>query len=673
MGQTLGIRLVLLDYTDRGLYNIFPVICIRHNGEVTNFNIRNSTMYRISVLTSFMISCLAITGCRKASSSGSSGGTVKKDVPGGMQDGVNFLNGGRSVLFDFYAPKKNSVSVIGEFTNWQPVMMTNSTDGNRWWVQVDSLDPTKEYAYQYLVDGSLRIADPYTEKILDPNNDQYIPASTYPNLKAYPSGGSGIVSTFYYSQPSYSWQNNNFQRPEAKNLIIYELLVRDFVATHDYKTIKDTLNYFTRLGVNAIELMPFSEFEGNDSWGYNPDFYFAPDKYYGTKNDLKALIDACHGKGIAVIQDIVLNHSFGSSPMVQLYWNGSAPSGDNPWYNTVPTHPYNVGYQFNHENAATKYFVKNVLKWWMTEYHIDGFRFDLAKGFTQFNSGTDVNLWSQYDASRVAIWKDYYNYIRSIDPSLYVILEFFGSNQEEGELTTLGMLTWKNLATPGEQATMGYNDAGGSWDISGLFYDRYGFTNPYAAIAYFESHDEERLQFKNEMYGNSSGGYNIKLLPTGLKRDEMGAAFMFSSPGPKMIWEFGEMGYDISINGFGGRLNPKPPHWEYLNDPNRASLFNIYSKMIRMKIKNNVFTTTGYSYDLGQAVKIIHLNGTGGIYVIIVGNFDVVQNNAVVNFPLTGNWTDNINGAILNVNTQNFPMTLQPGEYHVFSNQPLQQ
>ena len=291
--------------------------------------------------------------------------TISFDVPAGAKDGVTFLNNGTSVIFNLYAPKKNSVSIIGDFNNWQvsaQYALKNSTDGTRWWIQIDNLDPNKEYAYQYYVDGSLRIADPYTEKVLDPDNDKYISSTTYPNLKAYPSGlTSGIVSTFWYNQPSYTWQSTSFTRPDPKNLVIYEMLVRDFVATHDYKTIKDTLSYFSNLGVNAIELMPISEFEGNDSWGYNPNFYFAPDKYYGTKNDLKALIDACHAKGIAVIQDIVLNHSFGSSPMVQMYFTNGAPSADNPWYNTVATHPYNVGFQFNHESAATKYFVKNVL------------------------------------------------------------------------------------------------------------------------------------------------------------------------------------------------------------------------------------------------------------------------------------------------------------------------
>lgn len=615
------------------------------------------------------------TACKKSPKNGDGSGNVTGnqngvDPPAGSTDGVTFINAGKSVIFNLYAPKKKSVSVVGEFNGWAATAMKNSKDGNRWWVQVDNLDPSREYAYQYVIDGTIKVADPFTEKVLDPDNDKNIPTTVYPNLKAYPSGATGIVSTFWYSQPTYSWTTTSFTRPDPKNLVIYELLVRDFVATHDYKTIKDTLNYFKNLGVNAIELMPVNEFEGNDSWGYNPNFYFAPDKYYGTKNDLKALIDACHSKGIAVVQDIVLNHSFGSSPMVQMYWNGTAPSSTNPWYNTNPTHPYNVGFQFNHESAATKTFVKNVLKWWIQEYHVDGFRFDLAKGFTQFNSGSDVNLWGQYDASRVAIWKDYNSYMLSLDPKLYVILEDFASPQEESELANQGMMTWQNLSGPAEQALMSYNDAGGSWDFSGIFYDQMGFTNPYALVTYFESHDEERLQYKNGMYGNANGSYSIKDLATGLKRDEMGAAFMFSSPGPKMVWQFGERGYDFSINDFGGRLSDKPPHWEYMADADRHHLYATYAKMIKWKINNAVFTTTNFHYGLSSTVKYIQLIGTDN-NVEVVGNFGVTSQTANVPFPAVGTYIDNFTGGAINVTALPMSMTLAPGEYHVYSTTAL--
>ena len=79
-------------------------------------------------------------------------------------------------------------------------------------------------------------------------------------------------------------------------------------------------NYIERLEINAIELMPTNEFEGNSSWGYNPNYYFAPDKYYGPRNNFKAFVDACHERGIAVIIDLVLNHAYGSCPFVQMYW-----------------------------------------------------------------------------------------------------------------------------------------------------------------------------------------------------------------------------------------------------------------------------------------------------------------------------------------------------------------
>ncbi len=619
---------------------------------------------------------IGVTSCSKKPSSGGGSGNVPdpnptaKDVPAGAKDGTTFINDGKSVIFNLYAPGKKTVTITGDFNGWstdKQYNMTNSTDGTRWWIQIDNLDPNTEYAYQYYVDGSFKIGDPYCEKVLDPDNDSNITASVYPGLKAYPTGKTtGIVSVMQANQPAYNWTTTTFTRPDPKNLVIYEMLVRDFVQTHSYKTIKDTLNYIARLGVNALELMPVNEFEGNDSWGYNPNYYFAPDKYYGTKNDLKALIDACHAKGIAVIQDIVLNHSFGSSPMVQLYSSGGVPA-NNPWYNTNPTHPFNVGYQFNHESQATKYFVKNVLKFWMTEYHIDGFRFDLAKGFTQVNSGNDVAAWGNYDASRVAIWKDYNNYIKSIDPKLYVILEDFASNQEENELANEGMMTWTNLSSPGEQSTMGY-PTGPTWDLSGLFYDGYGFANPYALVAYFESHDEERLQFKNTAYGNSSGSYSVKDLATGLKRDEMGAAFMFSSPGPKMLWQFGERGYDVSINP--DRLGDKPPHWEYMNDANRRHLFKVYSQMIKWKIANPVFTSTTFNYSLNGAVKIIQMTDASNS-IEVVGNFAVVPQIATITFPATGTWVDNFTGTTINVATPGYSMTLAPGEYHLYSKTAL--
>lgn len=626
---------------------------------------------RLLLLGSLAIGLAACKKQAEPNNTGTTTTTTSTTIPSGAGDGATFINSGKSAIFNLYAPGKTSVSVIGEFNNWQPTAMTKTSDGTRFWIQIDNLDPTKEYAYQYLVDNSIKVADPYAHKILDPANDPGIPASVYPSLKAYPTGSTtGIVSVIQANPATYTWKIPSFTRPEPKNLIVYELLVRDFVATHSYQTLTDTLSYLANLGVNAIELMPVNEFEGNDSWGYNSNFMFALDKYYGTPNAYKAFIDACHAKGIAVIQDIVLEDQFGSSPLVQMYATSTgSPSAANPWFDMQNMHPDAVGYQLNHQSAATQYFTENVMKYWMQEYHIDGYRFDEAKGFTQTNSGTDEAAWAAYDAGRVATWKKYNSYMKSLDPNFYVILEYFAVNQEEAELANQGMIMWTNLNYSANQATMGYNTG---WDLSGLFYDQYTFTQPYNLVAYFESHDEERLMYKNEQYGNGSGSYNIKDVATGLKREEMAAAFLFSSPGPKMLWQFGELGYDISINQ-NGRTGDKPIFWNYTSDANRKHLYNVYSQFIKMKIKNAVFTTTNFKYSLNAAIKTIQLNGSDGTNVEVVGNFDVVPQTGGISFPSNGTWYDNISGTSINVAATPYPITLAPGEYHVYSNTLLKQ
>ena len=611
------------------------------------------------------------TACKKASTDGGTETpiTPTSDLPAGAKDGVVFINSGKSAIITLYAPGKNTVSLIGEFNNWSTTasIMKKTSDGNSWWIQIDNLDPNTEYAYQFLVDETLKVADPYCEKVLDPANDSYITATTYPNLKAYPTGKTtGIVSTMQANQPTYAWKNASFVRPDRNNLVIYELLIRDFTTGHNYASTLAKLDYLVSMGINAIELMPVNEFEGNLSWGYNPSFYFAPDKYYGTKTALQNFIDECHGKGIAVIMDMVLNHSFGQSPMVQLYFDGTKPTSNSPWFNVDPKHPFNVGYDFNHESAATKYFSKNVMKFWMQQYKIDGFRFDLSKGFTQKTSTDDAGF-RLYDAGRVAIWKEYNNFIKSIDANnFYVILEHFAEESEEKVLADEGMMLWNNLNYNMNEATMGWL---GSSDFSWGFYAKHGFSKSDALITYGESHDEERLNYKNISFGNMSGSYLIKgNLPTSLKREEMAAAFLFSIPGPKMVWQFGELGYDISID-YNGRTGEKPIKWEYFSDVNRKILYDSYSKFIKLKKNNSIFNATNSSYNLAGGVKYIKLT-EGTNTVIVVGNFDVINQTANIDFGSSGTWFDAV-GNPINLLLNTYSATLDPGEYHIFSKQAL--
>jgi len=428
--------------------------------------------------------------------------------PAGLQTGINY-NDDQSATLIIYAPNKNNIFVIGDFNNW---LLDNNyqmkKDGDYFWLKIGSLIPKKEYIFQYLIDGKLKIADAYTDKVSDPD-DKYISSTIYPGLIAYPEGkASDRASILQTAQTPYTWTTTTYTVPIASKLSVYELLIRDFTAEKTYKALQAKLDYLKRLGINTIELMPFNEFEGNSSWGYNPNFYFAPDKAYGTKNDLKALIDECHKQGFIVIQDMVLNHSYNSSPMVKMYWNDALgrPAADNPWFNqTSPNTAFSWGNDFNHESQATKDFVDRVTKYWMTEYKIDGFRFDFTKGFT--NTPGDG---SGYDASRIAILERMAGKIWEVNPKAIVILEHFAVNSEEQELAAYsnGMLIWGNASGNFSDAAMGYNDSGKS-DFNWASYQRRGFTKP-GLVAYMESHDQERQMFQTLTYGNSLGAYNTK-------------------------------------------------------------------------------------------------------------------------------------------------------------------
>jgi len=611
-------------------------------------------------------------------------GIITAPLPAGVRDGINYPTDNTKATLVLYAPGKARVSVIGDLpgSNWveqSQYIMNKTPDGNYWWITLTGLTPGTEYSFQYLVDGSLKTTDPYVEKILDPSYDSQISPATYPSLKPYPTGlTSGIVGILQTAFAQYNWQVNNFSRPDKRKLVVYELLLRDFLAGHDWKTLRDTLNYLQNVGVNAIEIMPFSEFETNNSWGYNPDFYFAPDKYYGPKNILKEFVDSCHKRGIAVIMDMVLNHATGLCPLAALYWNGATnqPAANNPWFNVTATHPFNVFNDFNHGSAATKYFFSRTVEHWLQNYKLDGFRFDLSKGFTQFNSGNNVSLWGQYDASRVAIWKGYYDTLQLKSSGSYVILEHFADNTEEIELANYGMLLWGNMSYNYQQASAGLNSG---WDFSGGIYTVRNWTVPHL-VTYMESHDEERMMYKNLQSGNSSGSYSIQDLNTALKRVELSAAFLFTIPGPKMFWEFGEQGYDYSINycqdgtvNNSCRTDPKPIRWDYLQNIQRLRLHDIFAALIKLRfhpLYKDVFLTNQIDRDLANAFKWLKVS-TDTSKILVVGNFDVVPQTGSVSFPTAGLWYDYLNGGTFNANATPQSMTLQPGEYHVYLNRPV--
>jgi hypothetical protein len=158
---------------------------------------------------------------------------------------------------------------------------------------------------------------------------------------------------------------------------------------------------------------------------------------------------------------------------------------------------------------------------------------------------------------------------------------------------------------------------------------------------------------------------------------EAAGAFFFTVPGPKMIWMFGELGYDYSINYCSNgtinnscRVDPKPIRWDYWYDQNRQHLYYVWSSLIHLRKKYPVFNTTDFTMDVGGLLKAIHLNDTS-MDVTILGNFDVTSGNITPNFQKTGKWYDYFSGDSLDVTNVTDPITLQPGEFRLYTTKRL--
>ncbi len=601
-------------------------------------------------------------------------------LPQDVLPGINYIDETTVTLVLHDPPaSKEYVFLIGDFNDWkinQEGYMNTTADGKYFWKTLTGLEPAKEYGFQYYIDGSIRIADPYTEKVLDPWHDNEIrEQGRYPGLIAYPIGKTEQpASVFQTSREPYQWNVTDFTPPAKEDLVIYELLIRDFLENSTYQQLSDTLNYLKRLGVNAIELMPVTNFEGNLSWGYNPSFFFAADKYYGPRRELKKFIDKAHGMGIAIILDMVWNHSFGQSPLLRMYFDqqNNRPADDNPWYSDpIFANPgMNFGYKFDHGSPWFIEFMDRANQYWLEEYKIDGFRFDLTKGFTTRFKGSNDEWGSNYDQERVDNLKRMYSQIKQVNPNAYVILEHLADNQEETVLANHGMMLWGNITHAYQEASMGWL---GSSNFNWISYQRRGW-NDSNLIGYMESHDEERMMYKNLTFGNSGNAdHDIKQLPTALLRAGLAAVFYFPVPGPKMIWQFGELGYDYSINHCpdgtiddGCRTSPKPIRWDYLQEPDRKKLFNIYSLLINLKKEYDVFRTSDYSLSLGGAGKKIHLNHSSNM-VTVLGNFGINEIQINPEFQQDGVWYEYFTRRSIQVSDPNAPITLQPGEYRLYS------
>ena len=549
-------------------------------------------------------------------------------LPENVKLGPNWIN--NEMILAVYAPAQPVMQVIvtapgetGEVSN-AIVMKRDPEQSDIWWTELDL--SFGQYEYEYLLINGSRLPDPFTRRLS--------------NGKTRVEIGAGGVST----ADDYNWQSNDYIRPSLDTLIIYELHVDDFAAqgsgqgTFDDVIIR--LDHLRESGINAIELMPITEFPGGRSWGYNPEIMSSVEATYGTPENFKQLVDEAHSRNMAVILDLVWNHATSSTPLWKIQPNNDL----NPYFkNSNDLNPNETEgtwgmLDFDHFNEKTIEYINEIHRIWLEEYRIDGFRFDATRFV-----GWDLNQ-PQYG---LPAWT---SAIHELDSNVYQIAEHLPSDPwlvNNTKLTSSWHDSFHDRLIDHIFSSIGTMTA--MRQIIGLYeYSNWG--TPYAdltqAVKYMVSHDEQSLiQEMVEFDGVS--------LSQAREIDKFYASLLFTAQGIPMIWQGQEFGFQsgwLDNNGNGNwdeeKLGYRPVDWSLLDSEDGQSHLNHYSRLARFRKTNPAFSK-GTFYDLWRydAERVIvygykdESEGNSDDQVVVIANFS--SSNRTVNdvpFLSAGNW-----------------------------------
>lgn len=257
-----------------------------------------------------------------------------------MKFGTQFT--ANSVRFRIWAPQSNSVALkIYDLDLVRPMQKLL-----RGWYEIEVEEAVAGMKYRFVLDDGSEVPDP---------GSRFQPEDVH--------GPSEIIDPLAFTWNDLGWRGLPWEQH-----IVYELHVGTFTQEGTFLALRDKLDYFVELGITAIELMPISDFAGRWNWGYDGAQHFAPDSSYGRPEDLKALVDAAHAKGISVFLDVVYNHFGPSGNYLSGYTPLTTEKYDTPWGSAI---------NFDAPGSAVvrDYFFANA-RYWLNEYHLDGLRFD---------------------------------------------------------------------------------------------------------------------------------------------------------------------------------------------------------------------------------------------------------------------------------------------------------
>ncbi len=540
------------------------------------------------------------------------------------------------IEFKLFAPYNNGAALIGSFSDWQEIPMQKGDDGY-FRVTVDLKDGSYEYKFKvqsrswfFEPDQWVTVTDPYATDINGMSAEE--------NSIVHVKDGERIVDT-------YVWQYDDRPLPADHELVIYEMHIADFSGGEDdpyprgkYKHVVEKLDYLCELGINAIELMPVKEYPGSYSWGYNPRHFLATESSYGTTAELKQLIDECHARGIRIIMDGIYNHSDASAPLTQI--------DHDYWYHHDPKDAeFNWGPEFNYEHYdehlqtyPARRFVGDTVRYWVSEFHIDGIRYDAARQIANF----DFMHWIVQEAKQTAGAKPFYN-----------IAEYIPENPAitnlDGPMDGCWHDSFYHTVLP--------HVLGDMFDLERLKDaidpKRQGFLGVTNVIHYLSNHDHNHVM--------ADFGDRGILGEAAFRRRKLGAVLVMTSVGVPMLWmgeEFGE--YKLKTT------DPAKLDWTLLKNEENLGLFKYYQGLIALRKNNRALHTNNIDFfhenPDAKVFAYVRWNEEGSRIAVVVNLSDqFLAGYQISHFPEDGmwhEWTKNYD-----IEAKNGLLTIDLGEY----------
>lgn len=541
---------------------------------------------------------------------------------GGM--GAILHDGG--VAFRVWAPNADQVSVIGDFNDWSPDDHPLEREENGYWyTNVEKAAVGDEYKFR-VTNGehSFDRIDPYAREVTN-------------------SVGNGIVH-----DPAFDWQGDDFRMPNQNELVIYELHIGTFHRTDeghpgDFRSAVKRLDHLAQLGVNAIEIMPVTEFAGDWSWGYNPAHIFAIEEAYGGPTAFKQFVREAHKRGLAVIMDVVYNH-FGPSDLDLWRFDGWSENGkggiyfyndwrsETPWGDTRPDYGRGEVRQFIYDNAMM----------WLDEYRVDGLRYDMTayirkvRGIDESDipEGWTLMQWINRDVAQKFPGKLLVAEDLQGDEYLTRSVDEGGA----GFSTQWDAHFVHPIREVVEQIEDGYRDM---WLVRGALLHRYN-GDAFDRVVYSESHDEVAngsSRVPEEVSPGAADNYFAQ------KLSSIAAALALTAPGIPMLFQGQEFVEDQWFD------DGDPLDWE------RAERFEgitrLYADLISLRL-NQAGNSRGLC---GQHINVHHTNdgdkvlafhrwdeaGAGDDVVVLVNFSNHAWENYEIGFPCEGDWQVRVN------------------------------